>query len=293
MAPHTTSPPSSPAQQRTARRRSPAAELWSHRSILWLLTVRDIKVRYAGSMLGIMWNVIHPVVMILIYILILGSILPGKMGGGVSRGDYVVHLCAGMIPWLVFQEILMRSSTTLLENATLIKKVAFPEIILHLSVVLNAVFIHFISFVAFILILLVMGLWPGAIVLVCFGILAAIAIFALGLGLVFSVLNIYFRDVGQVVTIGLQFLFWFTPIVYMPELILRGSGRTTRVIGALLEVNPVMHFTRMSQWVFGGTEPNAFFSRVDLALVLLAPCLALALGLTMFNRFKHDMLDHI
>jgi len=282
----------SPAADRPTSRRPLWAEVWDNRSILWLLTVRDIKARYAGSMLGVMWNVIHPVLMILIYILILGSILSGKFGGGgMTRGGYVVHLCAGMIPWLVFNDVVMRCSTTILENASLIKKVAFPEIILHLTVLLNALFIHFISYSAFILILLVMGSWPGAQVLACFGILAAIALFALGVGLVVSVLNIYLRDVGQLVMIGLQFLFWFTPIVYPISLIQSQEGRTMRVLSALIEWNPVMHFTRMSQWMFG--VPEAEFHWASLGVVAIGPFLALGIGFRIFNRFRRDLLDNI
>jgi lipopolysaccharide transport system permease protein len=282
----------SPAADRPTSRRPLWAEVWDSRSILWLLTVRDIKARYAGSMLGVMWNVIHPILMILIYILILGSILSGKFaGGGMTRGSYVVHLCAGMIPWLVFQDIVMRCSTTILENASLIKKVAFPEIILHLTVLLNALFIHFISYSAFILILLVLGSWPGAQVFACFGILAAVAVFALGAGLLASVFNIYFRDVGQLVMIGLQFLFWFTPIVYPVSLIQSQEGGAMRVLSALIEWNPLMHFARMSQWMFGA--PEAGFHWASLGVVSIGPLLAFGIGFCTFNRFRHDLLDNI
>ena len=270
------------------------AEVWASRSILWLLTRRELKARYAGSMLGVTWNVIHPIVMIMIYILILGTIMQRKLGGGVHTGDYVVHLCAGMIPWLVFQEVVMRCSSTILENAGFIKKVAFPEIILHLTAVLNSLFVHAISCTAFILILLLTGSFPGWQVLASFAILPAIAVFALGIGLVISVLNIYFRDVGQLVSIGLQVLFWFIPIVYFRSLL---TGAETvpfvrRLIG-LMEWNPLLHFVRMNQYLFGDSPDEAFFSWISLGVVVLAPVAALWLGLKVFNHFKRDVLDNI
>lgn len=269
------------------------AEIWANRSILWLLTRRELKARYAGSMLGVTWNVIHPIVMIAIYILILGTILSGKLGGGVTRGAYTVHLCAGMIPWLVFQEIVLRCSSTLLENAGFIKKVAFPEIILHLTAFLNAVFVHAVSYTAFILILLAVGTPLGIEALACFGILAAMAVFALGVGLVVSVLNIYFRDVGQLVSIGLQFLFWFTPIVYLPSMLHpAGAGRLLRFLAGLLEWNPLTHFTGLSQRLFLGDEAGAF-PWISLGVVVLAPAVSFVIGIRIFNRFKRDILDNI
>lgn len=269
------------------RRLFQGREIWANRSILALLTKRDLKARYAGSMLGVMWNVIHPIVMIFIYILILGTIMSRKFGG-FDRGAYAIHLCAGMIPWLVFQEITTRCSTTILENATLIKKVVFPEIVLHLSVAINAVLVHVISYTAFILILLIGGYWPGPQVLLCYPLLFFVALFALGVGLFFSVLNIYFRDVGQLVAIGLQFLFWFTPIVYFPSM-LKGLNLAPK----LMAFNPMLHFARLSQWMFGDAPEEAWFSLTSVAVTVVGSGLVFLLGLKMFNTFKRDMLDNI
>ena len=283
----------SPAVRRAVQH-ADLREVWNHRSTLWLLARRDLRARYAGSMLGVMWNVIHPIIMILIYILILGTILSRKWGGGVGSGDYALYLCAGIIPWLVFQEIVTRCSNTMLENATLIKKVAFPEMILHLTVALNAVLIHIISYTAFIVILCLLGTWPGVQVFFCFPLLIGIALMALGLGFLASVLNIYFRDVGQVVVVILQFLFWFTPIVYYQNLLENaGSGRLVRLLPALMEFNPVMHFVRLSQWLFGGTTDPRAVAPLSLIVVVVAPIVALAVGISVFHRFKADLLDNI
>jgi lipopolysaccharide transport system permease protein len=279
---------------RRAAHRSTLREVWSQRSILWLLTRRDLRARYAGSTLGVLWNVIHPIVMIAIYILILGTILSQKWGEGAGRGAYALYLCAGMIPWLAFQEVVTRCSTTLLENAGLIKKVAFPEIVLHLTVALNAVLVHIVSYLAFILLVSALGAWPGARVFWCFAILLAIALMALGMGLIVSVLNIYFRDVGQVAIIGLQFLFWFTPIVYSLDWFnADNSGPLVRTLRAVIEFNPVMHFTRLSQWLFGASADPRAVGVASLSVVVVLPIVALALGSALFNRFKNDLLDNI
>ncbi|NQU44098.1 ABC transporter permease [bacterium] len=282
---------------RTASEESVWREVWAARSIWWLLVRRDLRARYAGSMLGVMWNVIHPVIMVAIYILILGTILGGKFGAGVDRSDYVVHLVAGIIPWLVFQEIVLRCSGIIPENAVLIKKVAFPEVVLHLTVAVNTCFIHFISYTALVVILSLVGGWPGSAALVCYVILLAVAFFALGIGLTISVFNIYFRDVGQVVSVGLQFLFWFTPIVYWREMISGGAGSVVGFFSSLMEFNPVFHFTAVSQWIFGDGQafgdPGGAFSWTSALVVVVAPVLAVWIGLAVFNRFKRDILDHV
>jgi lipopolysaccharide transport system permease protein len=266
-------------------------EVWNSRSILWLLTRRELRARYAGSMLGVAWNVIHPVVMIAIFIVILGSFMPAKLGTAGGRGSYALFLCAGMIPWLVFREIVTRCASTLLENAGLIKKVAFPEVVLHLSVLINAVAIHAVSYLAFMVILVGAGQWPGARAVAAFALLVAVGLFALGIGLMVSVLNIYFRDVGQLVEIVLQFVFWFTPIVYFPSLLRGGSSPFVRFVAALLDWNPLVHFVRLSQWLF--RAPESSFSWVSLAVVGLAPIGVLAAGLLFFGHFKRDLLDNI
>ncbi len=269
------------------------ADVWANRSIMLMLMQRDLRIRYAGSMLGVLWNVIHPIIMIAIYILILGTIISHKFGGGMDRGSYVIHLCAGMIPWLVFQEVLTRCSYTILENASLIKKVAFPEIVLHLVVTINAMLVHTVSYAAFIIILSFMGGWPGWPVLTCFGLLLCVGVFALGLGLIASVLNIYFRDISQVVNVALQFLFWFTPIVYPASFLYQAQGAVVQKLRVLMEFNPMLHFVRLSQWLFGDSPQEAWFSWTSFAVVTGGSLLSLVIGLFFFNHFKRDILDNI
>src|SRR5690606_21937702 len=106
----------------------------------WLLVRRDLKVRYAGSSLGAFWNLVHPLMMIAIYMTIFSSIMGERIGGargpGIDYGElnYGVHLCAGMIPWLLFSDVLMRSLNVLSENGNFLKKVSFPPIALFTSV---------------------------------------------------------------------------------------------------------------------------------------------------------------
>ena len=115
--------------------------------------------------------------------------------------------------------------------------------------------------------------------------------FALGFGLIFSVLNIYFRDVGQIVSIAMQFLFWFMPIVYMLQRFQESTSLVKHLLLKVVTWNPLTHFVQLSQWCFGDTE--TLFSTKSVAVVIVAPIAALVAGMALFNRFKHDLLDNI
>jgi lipopolysaccharide transport system permease protein len=269
-------------------------EVWANRSILWFLAKRDLKSRYAGSILGVIWNVVHPIVMIGIYILILGAIVGAKFGGsGPKTGNYAIHLCAGMVPWLVFREVVSRCSTIILENAGLIRKVVFPEIVLHLTVLINALIVHVVSYTVLLALVSLLAGFPAPSVLLGFGILLAIGVFALGLGLIVSAFNVYFRDIGQLLLICLELLFWFTPIVYPPRVFADSPRAFMHAVGRLVELNPVVHFVRLSQWLLGDPPEWAAFSWTSVVVVAVVPIVAMVIGLRVFNSFKRDILDII
>lgn len=276
----------------------------THREFFWLLVRRDLKVRYAGSTLGSLWNLIHPLIMIAIYMAIFSSLMgqaraqaSGASTGFVDYGTltYGVHLCAGLLPWLVFSDVLMRSTGTLVENASFLKKVSFPPIVLFTSALFNALLIYGTGFVGFVALLWAMG---KAVPLAALGglvLMALLGILAMGLGLIFAGLNVFIRDTAQVISILLQLLFWFNPIVYYKSLIL-GAG-ASGAAPALLEragrvlfvLNPFERFITATQSLFGLAE--ASMAPMDWAIVLLSPPLALAVGVYAFRRMLPDARD--
>lgn len=203
---------------------------------------RDFKARFAGSILGIAWNILHPLVMILIYILIFSQVMRAKLPGSASGYGYSIYLCSGILPWGMFNELLMRYTQTFFEHSNLIKKVSFPREILHVSAMMTGSInfaISFTIFVAFLAILHVTGrhnvqitLGQTMILIIALGFQQ---LFCLGLGLAFSVLNVFFRDVGQLVTIITQLWFWVTPIVYPLSVI-------PEKLKFIFVLNPMYHF---------------------------------------------------
>jgi lipopolysaccharide transport system permease protein len=258
-------------------------DLIGHRGILLLMIQRDLRGRYAGSLLGAAWSLIHPMLLIAIYIAVLGSLLSRPSSGGAGRGLYAAHLCAGIIPWLLFSEILSRCSTALLENANLLTKLSFPAIILPVSVFANAVATYTAASVFLMALLWLLGFPLGAGVTLYFAVLLAVALLALGLGLFAAILNVYFRDLGQFIAVFLQLFFWLNPIVYFKET--EGMGVSLQ---RLIELNPFHHYILAAQWAcFAGAGP----SPDALPLMVAMPVVVLMAGASYFSNQRRAVLD--
>ena len=253
------------------------------RSILWLLVRREFQTRYAGSLLGILWNVIHPIVMIGIYILVFSNIMRHGIEGG-SKLGYAIHLTAGIIPWFLFSEVLGRSTTTLLDNSNFLKKMAIPEEVLHISILINSLIVHTISLIALIALLIVTGNTPGPEVIYAFPVLFALGLVAMGIGMLLSVMHLVMRDVGQLVTVGLQLLFWLTPIVYFVSIL----PESLRILPRL---NPVMSYVSLIQRLFG--SPDAGFQRDSYIVIVVLPFAVIMVGLYFLRRHRSDILDEL
>lgn len=276
----------------------------THREFFWLLVRRDLKVRYAGSTLGSLWNIIHPLIMIAIYMAIFSTLMGqarAQMGGAVTnlvdygKVTYGVHLCAGLLPWLVFSDVFMRSTGALVENATFLKKVSFPPIVLFATALFNALLIYGAGYLGFVGLLWAMGQPVPLATLAGLPLMALLGVLGMGLGLICAGLNVFIRDTAQVIAVLLQLLFWFNPIVYYKVVILNASHSASGVdwlerAGLLVFIlNPFERFITATQALFGVVE--APMTAVDWAIILLTPPLALGVGMVVFRRMLPDVRD--
>ena len=188
--------------------------LWAYRAFVFGMVARDFRSRYFGSVLGASWVVLNPAAQILIYTVIFSHVMQARLPNVQDTFAYSLYLCAGILTWNYFVEVLLRSQTVFLEHANMLKKVSFPRITLPSYVFLSASLNFAIIWGLFLGFLLVSGRWPGWVLIALVPLLLVQQVLAVGLGLVLGVLNVFFRDVGQVVGVGLQFWFWLTPIVY-------------------------------------------------------------------------------
>jgi len=182
---------------------------------------RDFRTRFAGSVLGVAWNILHPLILILIYIVVFSNVMRAKLPGVESGYGYSIYLCSGILPWAAFSELLIRYTNLFFEHGGLIKKVSFPKEILHISALITGTINFLISFSIFMFFLGILHITGQHRVhltfeqmLIFFGVLGLQQVFCLGLGLAFGVITVFFKDMGQLVSIIAQLWFWFTPIVY-------------------------------------------------------------------------------
>ena len=194
--------------------------LWHHRSSILSMTTADIRGRYLGSVLGALWLVIHPAVMIAVYILvfsaILGARLPTSVGGEFSYGLY---LCAGVLPWGLFHETVARGQGLFTEYGALMKNSRLSSTVPLASMLLSAAFNFVLPFLILLGILLALDAFPGWSLLGLVPVFLVQQALAGGLGILLGVANVLIRDFGQATPVILQLWFWGTPIVYPPTIL--------------------------------------------------------------------------
>ncbi len=218
--------------------------LWAYRSFVWNSVLREFNARYRESLLGAFWSVANPLTMIIIYTVIFGQLMrPTLPGHEKTAFAFSIYLCAGVITWGLFAEMLGRLNNVFLEHGNLIKKANFPRICLPAIVTVSALLNFAIVFGLYLAFLALIGHWPGWALLAVLPLLALQILFALGLGIFLGTLNVFFRDVGQLTGVVLQFWFWLTPIVYTFSA-LPPQAR------ALLQLNPLQPLMGAYQTVF-------------------------------------------
>ena len=186
--------------------------LVERRSLLFQLVRRDFEQRFVGSVVGWVWGIIHPLVLLASWTFVFSVCLHTKLDPGEVTQNYPLLLFAGMLPWLLFSETVQRSSSSLLDQASLITKTVFPAEIVPVSIFLSSLVSHL---MALGLVVAAVGIWlnrisTGLVLLPIYMVL--LGMFAVGLGWILASLQVYLRDTAQVLTVILTFWFWLTPI---------------------------------------------------------------------------------
>jgi len=185
-------------------------ELWHYRELIHNLVVRDLKVRYRSSVLGIAWSWLNPLLMMVVYTVVF-TIL---RGGDESIPHYPVLLLCGLLPWNFFNDSVLQATGSIVGNAHLIKKVYFPREVLPISIVLSNLVNFLIALPIFFILALVSGApltWWA--LLLPFTILLQVA-FTVGLALFLSTLNVFYRDTQHILSVVMLAWFFLTPVFY-------------------------------------------------------------------------------
>lgn len=185
-------------------------EVWRHKDLLYFLTIRGIKAKYAQSILGISWAIIQPLFTALVF-----TVVFGRLANVGSDGvPYALFSLLALWPWNYFTGTLTESSNSLITNANMITKVYFPRLVLPLSSVFSKLLDFVIAFVVIIFFLFYYQVTPGW-GIICLPIFIVQLLFtSLGLGLILSAMAVQYRDVKHAMTFVVQILMYAAPVVY-------------------------------------------------------------------------------
>jgi homopolymeric O-antigen transport system permease protein len=190
-------------------------ELWAYRELLWVLTTRDIKVRYKQTVLGAAWAIIRPVTVMVIF-----SVVFGQLAGMPSDGyPYPVFVYAALLPWTFFSNAISASGQSLVGSAHLVSKVYFPRLIIPLASAGSGLVDLLISTGILLLMMKWYGLgWSWNLLAAPF-LLAAVAFAALGVGTLLSALTVSYRDFTHIMPFLVQVWMYITPVVFPVSLV--------------------------------------------------------------------------
>jgi lipopolysaccharide transport system permease protein len=258
--------------------------LWAHRELIWQFIKRDVIIQYKGSVLGVIWSFVTPLVMLAVYTFVFSVIFHRKWGIEIvdgSRAGFALTLFTGLIAFGVFRDCMNRSSGLIIKNRNYVKKVVFPLEILPVivlgSILINSlfnmvilltatlIFLHILPWTLFFLPLMYLPL-----VLLC-----------LGLSWFLASLGVFVRDVGQIIGVIVQILFFMTPIIYPV------SASPAR-LQFMFYLNPltfvVNHFRRVILW---GQVPDWG----DFLVITAATAVVCMLGYIWFMKSKKTFAD--
>jgi len=256
---------------------------WGYRGFIAASIQREFQSRYRKSLLGAAWTVIQPLSLVIIYTVIFAQLMRSRLPGVDNTFGFGIYLCAGILTWNLFADIVQKARTIFVDNANLIKKVSFPRICLPAIAVLSASLDFAIIFGLFTLFLLVTGNFPGIAYIGILPVLVVHVLFAIGLGVIIGVLNVFFRDVGNFIGIFLQFWFWFTPIVYPMSILPEWAQK-------VVSLNPLTWLAVSYQRILVYGQWPAWGDLAGVALLALALC---ALGMQLFSRRSGEMVDEL
>jgi len=255
---------------------------WRYRGFILSSIRNEYRVRFARSKLGALWMVVHPLINAAIFALVLAEVMSVRLPGMANdRFAYALYVSSGMLAWSLFAEVVTRCLTVFIDNGGTLKKLYFPRICLPLIVTGTALLNNVLMFGAIVAIFGVLGRpLPTSAVWVPLLMLLPLAL-GLGLGLLLGVLNVFARDIGQVVPVLLQLAFWFTPVIYMANML-------PAYIRPALDLNPMASVVESYQNVMVAHVPPLWTS---LAWTALLAAVLLATALLMFRRASPELVD--
>jgi lipopolysaccharide transport system permease protein len=251
-------------------------ELWAYRELITAFTLRDVKLRYKQTGLGIAWAVLQPLLTMVIFTIFFGGLAKLPSDGV----PYPLFVLAALLPWTLFAEGLTRSTTTMVTNSNIITKVYFPRLIMPLSSILSPLVDFAVSFIILLAMMVYYGFVPTVNILFLPVFLLLALATALGVGLWLSALNVKYRDFQYTVPFLIQIWMFASPVAYAASLV----PESIRVWYGL---NPMAGVIEGFRWALLGTGAPSAMVLVSVGMVLLI----LVSGMFYFRRMEQYYSD--
>lgn len=245
-------------------------------SLITVLTKKEFKVRYKGSFLGYLWAIVHPLMFAFVFYIAFKAVMK------VQIENYTIFLISALFAWQWFAGAIVLSSTSYLANAQIVKKIKFPRYILPLSNILMESLHFIISIPVIIFFLYIYNVQPNYLMILAYSpVLMSLQImFMFGLSLIFSSVNVFFRDTERLLSVGILLWFYVTPIIYSIELIPSEYSQ-------YMYLNPMIPFIESWRHLFieGAIETQYIPSMIISGLT------AMLVGSFVYNKLKYKFTE--
>lgn len=255
------------------------AEVWHSRELLSRLTLRDIRVRYKQTLLGLGWALVQPLATMLVFVVFLGRM--GGMNAGVE--NYPLFVFAAILPWTFFSNALTLSGLSLIQNQNLVTKVWFPRVLVPFSAIGAALFDFLMGAIFLGGMMLYYGVVPGINLLALPLVMGLLLLASAGLGMLLSALIVVQRDLRHVLTFGIQIWMFATPCIYLSHQVMGELSRE------LIPLNPAYGLVLN----FRNSVMNLPMDWYSLGISGLVSAALFLVGSTVFRRVERRFADVI
>lgn len=260
-------------------------DLWRYRELFQVLAWRDLSVRYKQTVIGVAWAVVRPVLTMLVFTFVFGTVANLKSHGA---APYALMVFAGLLPWQFFSTALTDSSNSLTTNANLISKVYFPRLIVPTATIVVAFVDFAISFVLLLGMMVIYQFVPPWQIIFIPAFVALCFLTSLGPGLWITSLNVKYRDFRYVIPFIIQFGLYLTPVGFTKEVIL---AKIPENLHFVYNMNPMVGVIDGFRWcILGGPPPflePAFLIGIGVTIFMLW------LGIRQFRKMEKTFADLI
>src|SRR5438270_1523618 len=252
-------------------------ETYRQRELIWALALKELKIRYKRSVLGFLWALLNPMLLMLVLTVVFSTIM------AINIPHYAIFLLSVLLPWTFFAQSLAYAAESIVGNGDLIKKVRVAKLVFPIAAVVSNMINLLLSLIPLALVVLIMR-HPFHLTWLYLPVpLLALTIFTVGATFFFAAANVYYRDVAHILQIVLQVWFYVTPIIFSEEFF----PAKYRWIFKLNPLVYVLHGFRLS--VYYGLLPEL---RSVAASFICALC-ALLIGYTIFSKYQDDFVFYV